>query len=237
MRIYFLSDYHIKISVERDLKKEQQLLDFFENLKKNANILFLVGDFFDIWYDWNSVIIKEYFLYYWALKDLVKSGCKVIFLSGNHDFLHNGFLEKELGIEVFSKPYITKLDNKKIFVSHGDIFIKNDFRYYLYKKLMKSRFINKIFSILHPHLGLTIGRLMSRSSKKNSTNKKLHRWQENFAKEKIEKENFDYIILGHSHQKCVTKFEKGVYINLGQYPTYLKMVNGDISLKKIKKDD
>ena len=235
MKAFFISDSHIRLDLFSKKKDsgEIKVLSFLSSLYKKADILFLVGDIFDIWYDWSHVIIKEYFPIFYALKKLKDGGCRIIFIPGNHDFLLNGFLDEYLGLEIFQNCFEGKIDGKKILVAHGDDFTKNDFRYNLYKSLMKSSFVNYVFSILHPHLGLKIGQLMSRSSAKSKKPSakigKMVSGLETFAKKKIEKSSFDLVVLGHSHKAVFKTFGKGTYINIGDFMsnfTYLKLVDG-----------
>jgi UDP-2,3-diacylglucosamine hydrolase len=60
--IYFFSDVHLGFSKpEIERKKEDILLNFLDEISKDAEKIVIVGDFFDYWFDWKRAITKYYY--------------------------------------------------------------------------------------------------------------------------------------------------------------------------------
>lgn len=238
MKCVIASDFHIKFCESDEDKKRRQIIEnFLNSLIGNTDCLILAGDIFDLWVEWDKVIIKQYFSILNILLNLHNSGCKLIFLSGNHDFWLESFLSDQIGFEVHQDDFNFVFNGKKIFVSHGDLYTKNDLRYQVFRKFVRSGFIKKIFKIIHPDLSLSFGQLLSRSSRDRKDPVELIIKKENglIEKAKFLSADFDYIIMGHSHRPTRIEMDNSVYVNCGDWIknfTYCKIENSIISLEK-----
>jgi len=236
-RVIFASDFHLKFQQNSEDKARQaRVLNFLESLVGNTEILILNGDIFDLWFAWNKVIIKGYFPLLCKLKKLSDSGCRIVFVAGNHDFWFNDFLSEELGLEIYSDNFVLELQGKKILCNHGDLFTANDLRYKLFRGFIRNKFVMSLFRLLHPDLSLKIGMLLSRSSRDRTIPEKLRRAKEagleNFAQKQFE--NFDLVVLGHSHNPKIKQYAAGVYANSGdwiKHNSFLEMTDGIVQLK------
>ena len=77
-----MSDLHL---CDPNEERSQRLFAFWDSIKGNAEVLYLVGDVFDIWLGYRSVIFSPLFPALRKLAELVESGTRVVLLSGNHD--------------------------------------------------------------------------------------------------------------------------------------------------------
>ncbi len=213
----FISDIHLGLQSDADEKsKERLLVDFLKFAKENARELFIVGDLFDYWFEYRKVYQKGYFRTLTALQDLTESGIKVHYWIGNHDFMHRNFFRDEIGIVMYDDPVQISLDGKKFYIGHGDGLVKNDIGYLILKKILRNKFLQLIYSWIHPDIGISIASGTSKKSREY-TNKKDYGEEDGMleaAKEKIE-EGFDYVIFGHLHNRCSVDYKNGHYINLG----------------------
>ena len=58
-KIYFLSDFHLGApDFASSLEREKVLVQFLDEIKKDAAEIFLVGDMFDFWYEYRQVVQK-----------------------------------------------------------------------------------------------------------------------------------------------------------------------------------
>jgi len=243
MNVYIASDFHLKFTESaEDLQRRIRVIDFLDSIKDDADLLILNGDIFDLWFVWKKFIIKGYFPLLMKLSQLREKGVRIVFIAGNHDFWFRNFLTGTLGIEVYEDDFCETIDGVKTFVSHGDKYTSNDFRYQIFRRMIRNKFIMWIFENLHPNFALNIGRNMSRSSRKQQpTNAILNKREQGliqFAKEKLNET--DLVILGHSHLPKIERYENGIYANAGDWIinyTYLKMTNGKIELHKYKKEN
>ncbi len=240
MRVIITSDFHLKSQESaEDRERRIRVLKFLDSLIDSTDLLILNGDIFDLWFPWNNVIIKGYFPILKKLADLRESGCRIVFIAGNHDFWFRDFLTGYLDIEVYKNNFIEEIDGKNILVSHGDLYTSNDLRYKIFRAIIRNRIVMWLFGILHPDFALNIGKTMSRSSRKRRVSENLMKTREKglieFARKQLT--NFDIVIMGHSHLPKLQEFENGIYANAGDWivnNSYLKLIDGNIELIKSK---
>lgn len=215
----FISDVHLGLqSKEIEKAKERKLVEFLNFAKTNCDELFIAGDLFDYWFEYRRVYQKGYFRTLTALQDLVEAGVKVHYFIGNHDFFHNGFFEKEIGLILYQNPAEFRLNDKRFFIGHGDGLVKNDLGYNILKVILRSRFTQFLYSLVHPDLGVALASHTSKSSRDYTTKKDFGEEDGLFeaAKNKID-EGYDYVLFGHLHQKQFLQYKNGYYINLGSW--------------------
>lgn len=216
---YFISDLHLGLeSPEREKFKEKTLEDFLTSIKGDCEKLYILGDLFDYWFEYKRVFQKGYFRTFTALQNLIESGTDIHYLIGNHDFLHRDFFEKEIGCSVYEEEISVDIDEKKFFLGHGDGLVANDTGYKILKKILRNKFIQKLYSILHPDFGIWLASFTSKTSRDYTDKKNYGEIDGLFeaAKLKID-EGFDYVIFGHSHNLNQLEYKNGTYINLGSW--------------------
>jgi UDP-2,3-diacylglucosamine hydrolase len=215
----FISDIHLGLqSKETENKKERLLVDFLNSVARNSKELFIVGDLFDHWFEYKRVYQKGFFRTLTALQDLTDMGVKIHYFIGNHDFMHRNFFTNEIGVTMYDDPIEITLNNKKFFIGHGDGLVKNDYGYLILKKIMRNKALQKLFSIIHPDIGIGLASLSSKSSRDYTSGKDYGKVDGLFevAKIYIDK-GFDYVIFGHRHKRFYNQYNNGVYINLGSW--------------------
>ncbi|MEO6187229.1 MAG: UDP-2,3-diacylglucosamine diphosphatase [Ginsengibacter sp.] len=241
-KIYFLSDFHLGAPDHvSSLVREKRIVNFLEQIRNDAAFIFVMGDMFDFWYEYKTVVPKGFVRILGKLAELSDSGIAIKFFVGNHDMWMDGYFEKELGIEVFHDPEKFEFNNKKFFIGHGDGLGPNDHRYKFIKKVFRNRFSQWLFGILHPGAGIGLANYMSRKSRAATGKTDEHflgedrEWLVIFAKEILAKEYFDYFVFGHRHLPLDVQLEKGSrYINLGdwiKYNSYAEFDGTNLSLK------
>lgn len=245
MQVFIASDFHLQFApdTEDERKRNEIAIEFLDFLRDKADILILAGDIFDLWYDWRNTIIKGYFPFLKKLADLKESGCRLIFIAGNHDFWFGDFLETYLGCELHMESFSETIDGKRIFVSHGDSYTNNDYRYRVFRFLLRHPVIRFFFSILHPETALHIGKAVSRTSRtRNPLPQKgnQHRTAGLDKSAEALSSSYDLVVFGHSHIPKQKENGKGVYINTGDWVSnnsYVHVSDGKIMLKHFQRDN
>lgn len=226
-RYLFISDQHLGLqSKEIEDKKERLLVKFLKFAEENCDEIFIVGDLFDYWFEYRRVYQKGYYRTLTALKDISEKGIKIHYFIGNHDFLHLDFFSGELAAEVHEEPIEIYLNEKRFFIGHGDGLVKNDVGYRILKKVTRNKIIQKMYSLLHPDLGIALASRISKSSREYTKQKNYGEIDGMLeaAKQKIDN-GFDFVIFGHSHERANISYKRGFYINLGSWidaPCYAK---------------
>lgn len=217
-KIYFFSDAHLGLGPkEEDEKKERSLVRFLEMVKQDGQELIIVGDLFDYWFEYKTVVPKGYFRLFTKLSELTESGVIISYLAGNHDFWLKSYLREELGIQIFLEPIERNFLGKRFYIHHGDGLSKNDTGYRILKKILRSRINIFLFSLLHPDLTGWIAHWSSRKSR-HHVSKRTFELDDmvEFAGRKI-REGYDYVIMGHNHSPLYRNLGTGVYVNLGDW--------------------
>jgi UDP-2,3-diacylglucosamine hydrolase len=232
-----MSDAHLGLKDRATERiKEDKLVAFLKSLENHAHQLFILGDLFDAWIEYRTVIPKGFHRTLTALEHLRRKDITIHFLAGNHDCWLREYLSDEIGINIHHKPFDVTLQEKKIYLHHGDGLAQNDLGYRILKKIIRNHAAVWFYSWIHPDIGLKLARSSSRTSRRYSGKK--HFGEEDgmlkFAQDKIA-EGYNYVIMGHRHSPIITAVVSGTYINLGdwiEHMTYAVLEDGAIKLDK-----
>ena len=233
--VFFISDIHLGL-LAPDIEKERErlLVSFLAYAKETASALYIIGDLFDYWFEYKRVYQKGFFRTLTALQDLCENGVDVHYFIGNHDFLHLDFFQKEIGAHLYHDGISVIIKGKKFYLAHGDGLVKNDIGYLILKKVLRNKFLQKLYSLIHPDLGIALASKTSKTSRDYTAKKDYGEIDGMFeaAKEKL-KDQYDYVIFGHSHKRQFEKVNDGYYINLGTWldqPCYGKFQNDSFQI-------
>ncbi len=233
---YFFSDVHLGLeSEEKEKLKETKLIQFLDEIKSDALEIFIVGDLFDCWIEYKRAVPKGFYRLFTKISEITESGIKINYIAGNHDFWKGDYFKKEFGIEICHTHIEREIESKKFFIHHGDGFAYNDTGYRILKMILRNRLSQKLYSLIHPDIGIRLAKGTSETSRKY-TEEKDYSKSDGLRESAFKKisEGFDYVIMGHRHIPQMTPFENGFYINLGDwidYFTFGVFKNGCFELK------
>ncbi|NOZ34465.1 MAG: UDP-2,3-diacylglucosamine diphosphatase [Chlorobi bacterium] len=222
-KTYFISDIHLGLpDREKSLQRELKLVNFLDEIKSDAETIYFVGDIFDFWWEYKSVVPRGFVRFLGKIAELSDSGIKIIFFTGNHDVWMKDYLSQELGIKILQKELKIEINGKKFYIAHGDGLGPGDKSYKFLKKIFTNKFLQWCFTRLHPNFAFFIARKWSYSRRNKEThydfkdkNKELlvlH--SENVLKT----EHYDYLIYGHRHfPLMIDAGTSSKHINLGDW--------------------
>ncbi len=190
LEIYLFSDAHFGFLNDENEKFEKFKI-LVQKIKKNTKKLIIIGDLFDFWFEYNSVIFSHYFKILVELYEISKD-IETIYIAGNHDLWIGNFF-KSINITPIVGKYEMNLNNKKIIIAHGD-----DLKFRIKTRdILLNPILVKLFKIVHPDLGINIAKFISRTSRKIHDNypSKIPQWLWNYF-DRIEG---DVLIVGHLH--------------------------------------
>lgn len=221
--IYFISDVHLGFgSKESSRQREELLLRFLEQIRPDCECLYIVGDLFDYWFEYNTVLPRDFFRTLTALDSFCSSGIPVEYVMGNHDFGHQSFFEQELNIPIYKEDITRQHNGKKFYIAHGDGKVYNDQGYLILRAILRNKLSIKLYQWLHPDIGIWLASGTSHKSRTYTDAKDYGKPDglADFADKRIQ-EGFDYVIMGHQHQPLEKHFgnatHTGTYINLGEW--------------------
>jgi UDP-2,3-diacylglucosamine hydrolase len=234
-KIFFLSDFHLgSPDRQTSLQREKYIISFLESIQHEAAEIFILGDLFDFWFEYRTVVPKGYVRILGKLATLTDAGIPIQFFVGNHDMWMKNYFEKELSIPVYYEPKIFIRNGKKFLIGHGDGLGPGDGGYKFLKKIFRSKFSQHLFGIMPPALGVGVANYFSRKSRiaTQQTEERFlgedGEWLIEYCKKKMKEEPYDYMIFGHRHLPIDFKFPNGSrYINLGDWISFFTYASFD----------
>jgi UDP-2,3-diacylglucosamine hydrolase len=226
-KIYFASDFHLGVpNYAGSREREDKLVRWLDMISKDATEVFLVGDVFDFWFEYTTVVPKGYVRFLGKLAELTDKGIKLYMFKGNHDMWMFEYFQQEFNATIITNELVIERGGKKFFIHHGDGLGPGDTKYKLLKKFFRSNICQWLFERIHPNLGVGVANRWSHSSKvvqsKNTLRKKLEQeWLVTYSREVLQTTFYDYLIFGHRHLPLdIAINDKSRYINLGDWLNY-----------------
>jgi len=227
-KVYFASDQHLGAPTpELSFPREKKFVTWLDTIKKDAEAIFLLGDLFDFWFEYKTVVPKGFVRVLGKLAELKDVGIPIYFFVGNHDLWMNDYFEKELNIPVFHAPQTFCINGKMFLIGHGDGLGPGDKGYKRMKKIFTFPLFKWMFRWFHPDLGVRLGHYMSVKNKLISGDEDAkylgdeNEWLVLYCKQVLKEKHYDYFIFGHRHLPLEIKLqENATYFNLGDWITY-----------------
>jgi UDP-2,3-diacylglucosamine hydrolase len=223
-KLYFASDFHLGAGTyAKSREREARLVRWLDSIKQDAAEVFLMGDVFDFWFEYKTVVPRGYIRFLGKLAELADSGIKLYFFKGNHDMWMFDYFEKELGATIVADELEIERAGKKFYLHHGDGLGPGDNSYKMLKKIFRSRLCQWLFARIHPNLGVGVANYWSSHSRLANENKPNHKvgqqeWLVTYSKEILATHFYDYFIFGHRHMPLEVQLNnKSLYVNLGEW--------------------
>ena len=242
-KIYFASDNHLGAPTpEASAPREKRFVQWLSEIQQDAAALFLLGDLFDFWFEYKTVVPKGFVRVLGKLAEIADAGIPIHFFVGNHDLWMLDYLEKEVGIKVHYQPKEFTFNDRLFFIGHGDGLGPEDKGYKRMKKIFTNPFFQWCFRWLHPDLGMRLGHYLSVKNKLISGEEDAiflgedKEWLAQYAKRKYNEKARDYFVFGHRHIPLdIAINDQARYINLGDWIThftYAEFSENTMALKK-----
>ncbi len=231
-KIYFVSDFHLGVDVGNNTSKEREkrICRWLDHIKKDAEMIYLVGDVFDFWFEYKTVVPKGYVRLLGKLAELRDMGIPIEFFIGNHDMWMFRYFKEELNIPIHREAIIREHFGKQFYIHHGDGKGPNDKKYKRIKRVFANPLCIWLFERLHPNFGIWLANAWSNNSKENHDEEEFHflgkekEWLISYCEKKIKTLNppVDFFVFGHRHLPIdyTLSDQKTRYINLGEWMTY-----------------
>ncbi|MFN8287097.1 MAG: UDP-2,3-diacylglucosamine diphosphatase [Chitinophagales bacterium] len=229
-KIYFASDLHLGVPDEQSsYAREKLFISWLDMAAVDAKEIFIIGDLFDFWHEYKTVVPKGHIRLLGKIAQLTDSGIPVHVFTGNHDLWMFGYLEKEVGVQLHKKPIEREFNGKKFFIGHGDGLGPGDHGYKFIKKVFNNPVCQFFFRWLHPDIGVGIANYFSRKSRYGNNGKheleefkgEDKEWLVQYSKRVLQRGHIDYFIFGHRHLPLdIQLTDKSRYINTGDWLDY-----------------
>ncbi len=204
---YFVSDIHLGLDYLNPVERERRFAAFLNGLPADTKAVYMLGDIFDFWYEYRNVIPRGLTRVLGAMAALADRGVKLYFFNGNHDIWTYSYLQNEIGVEILQQPYIVDIEGKRFCLGHGDALGEGDSSYKLLRSLFYNRFLQMLFSGIHPRWAFQLARSWSRHNRLSrdvrgefkGENERIVMFAEEFNAKLGPDEKVDFFIFGHYH--------------------------------------
>jgi UDP-2,3-diacylglucosamine hydrolase len=244
-KVYFSSDNHLGAPTMKESRvRELKFVNWLDSIKADAGVIFLMGDLFDFWFEYKTVIPKGFTRTLGKLAELSDSGISIFYFVGNHDLWMNGYFEDELNIPVYHKPQQYIINGTSFFIGHGDGLGPEDKGYKRMKKVFTNPVAKWFFRWLHPDIGVRLAQYFSVKNKLISGDDDAKylgddkEWLVQYAHRKLENNHYNHFIFGHRHLPLEIELnDTSKYTNLGDWVnfyTYAEFDGEKLTLKEFK---
>src|SRR5690606_29317444 len=223
-KIYFASDFHLGVPrQDMHYTREKHIVHWLDHIKADAAELYLMGDVFDFWFEYATVVPKGYIRFLGKLAELADAGIKITLFKGNHDMWMFGYFKDQLGATIIDNELIISRGGKTFYLHHGDGLGPGERKYQTLKQLFRSRLCQWLFARLHPNLGIGIAQRWSAHSRIASGGQEAflgedREWLVLYVKERLKTQPCDYFVFGHRHLPLdIALTNDSRYINLGEW--------------------
>lgn len=227
-KIYFASDLHLGTpDFKSSAAREKLFVQWLDEIKADAAEVFIIGDVFDFWHEYKTVVPRGFVRLQGKLAELCDAGIPVHIFTGNHDLWMFGYFEQELGAKVYTQPIQRTFNGKRFYIGHGDGLGPGDHGYKFIKKVFSNPVCQFLFRWLHPDIGTRIATYFSYESRFGNEGKKKaaeaytdesREWLVQFCKETLKTGHYDFFVFGHRHLALDIKVgENSRYINTGDW--------------------
>lgn len=220
------SDAHLK-AVVSDKARHRTFARFLRRFAvPEFERIICVGDLFDFWFEYKSVIFSEYFEVLRAFAELRDQGKELHLICGNHDFWAGRFLQNEIGFHIHPDRAQITLGRFKALVIHGDGIEPTDYAYRAYKRVARNPLVVWLFRQIHPDWAMGLARSVSYTSRRvrrveDTANSAQAAALRKYATQVIARGDADIVVCAHAHAPTLEWIEdndrRGVYINSGDW--------------------
>jgi UDP-2,3-diacylglucosamine hydrolase len=217
-KIFFASDFHLGLNTgSPPIEREKKVVGWLNSVAPYAKEIYLLGDIFDFWWEYKLVVPRGFTRFLGTAAAITDSGVPIHFFPGNHDMWVGDYLSSECGFIIHKTPLTTVLNGKKFHLAHGEGLGTNDTGYKILLSIFRNKTLRKLYSSLHPSIGIGIGHRWSLNSRlgKGISHKFLGEDKEDlirYARSILENEKIDYFIFGHRHLAMTYNLMEGAEI-------------------------
>ena len=164
--IYFISDAHLGcLASQHPRQQERRLVRFLDQIKDKAQAVYMLGDMFDFWFEYSGVVPSGFTRFLGKVSELTDMGVEVHFFTGNHDVWCRDYLVRECGVILHRDIQTIELADRVFVLGHGDGLGDPSWQFRTLRAIFRNSVCQRLFSWLHPSLGVKFGREWARHSR------------------------------------------------------------------------
>lgn len=200
MKTLFISDLHLS----PDQPELIRLATNFVAQQVNVDAFYIVGDIFNTWLG-DDLVPAEFDPFIQALQKLQQQGSKIYLMVGNRDFMLGKAFAKRVGGTLLEDPVMIEVYGHKILLMHGDSLCTDDVSYQRYRKVVRNRWLQKLFLAMPLTVRQGISDKIKAKSKQQKQNKQAQIMDVNPAavRQVMQQYNTNLLLHGHTHRPAI----------------------------------
>jgi len=237
--VRILADTHFRDPHSpEERERRERFIGFLDGLPAQSE-LFLMGDIFDFYFEYRSVLSRRYLDIFAAIRRTTGRGIPVHFLGGNHDYWVGDRFAEELGVTLHERDILLEAQGRRIVLAHGDLVMPRDYGYKILKSVIRNPFVIALARMIHPDWLDAIATGVSNGSRKvfhipwekRARDVTVHAWDHFFNR------GNDAFVMGHVHYPLHETRNGKEFVILGdwiEHYTYARLTNGRLRLETVK---
>ncbi|MEM1041299.1 MAG: UDP-2,3-diacylglucosamine diphosphatase [Bacteroidota bacterium] len=203
-----------------------------EGTERGGGGLFLVGDVFNQFIEYGTLVPKGFVRLQGALAAWTDGGLPATYLVGNRDPWHLDYFETELGVRVLGDLAV-RLGPYEAYLTHGDGLVASDWGYNLAKPVLRNRLAYWLYRSLPPgDWGFRLARWYALRGD-GAPEDPFVRDLRASARRHLATTSADLVVHGHTHQAELSAWPEGTYLNPGYFfaeRTFARLDAGGLAL-------
>ncbi|PSQ95064.1 MAG: UDP-2,3-diacylglucosamine diphosphatase [Bacteroidetes bacterium SW_9_63_38] len=214
--------------------KEADLVECLQAHAKQVDHLYLLGDVFDGYIEYSHLIPKGFVRFQGLVAAWCDRGIPVTYLLGNHDPWHQDHFAEEIGVRLVPDQTTEQHGAHRIHLTHGDAHASTHRGYGWMRPLLRHPWSIRLYRTLFPaDWGVALARSVSRALHDPDPDPAVVAALEAYARQQLQDPALNAVVMGHSHQSCLQQWDRGVYLNTGNWyetRTFARLENGALHL-------
>lgn len=141
--VFIMGDCHLAVG---EPERTRLVLDFLDYLPTQARQLIILGDLFDFWLGAKHLRLPDFRDVLDKLQALTGAGIDIRLIPGNRDFLLDEHFSQRTGIRILGDFELLQVGGRKLRLTHGDLLCTDDWRYRLWRRLVRLKGIRTLIA-------------------------------------------------------------------------------------------
>src|SRR5690554_3195362 len=235
MKTLFISDLHLS----PDQPELIRLATAFVAQQANVDAFYLLGDIFNTWLG-DDLIPDEFQLFIQALQQQQQQGTQMYLMVGNRDFMLGEKFAQMISARLLPDPIVMDIYGHAVLLMHGDSLCTDDVGYQRYRRVVRNRWLQKLFLAMPLAVRQHISDKIKAKSKQKKQFKQAQIMDVNpsAVRQVMKQHNVQILLHGHTHRPAIHHLDNlqgqaSYRLVLGDWhnqPSYIEMTAENIRL-------
>ncbi len=150
--VHFVADTHFRDPDDPGERGRRRRFAALLDAIEPGAALVLLGDIFDFYFEYRSVVPGRYLDVYEAIRRCSARGVDVRFVGGNHDYWVGPRFARALGLTLHDPVLPLSVQGRRVVCAHGDLHMPGDPGYRVLRAVLRNRLVIGATRWIHPDL-------------------------------------------------------------------------------------